>query len=128
VAFAEGSWQVCNHTGDNLTIGIAYVNPGSGGGFISEGWWTINRCHGCATVLLRHETSDPRNVFLFAEDKNGTSWVSGDSRMCNISAKHKIVGNGNCGKRGLKEGHYKHTLVDLDKQWTTNIDGKGCID
>lgn len=126
---AEGSWTVCNRSGKDVQVSIAYVNPGSRGGFISEGWWKLRACGGCAMVLKRDETSDPRNVFLHVENTDGVVVTSGNSRMCTASFKHTIVGNDNCVKRGFKDGWYKHLdSVNLDKRHTTNIRGPGCID
>ena len=80
-------------------------------------------------MLQRHETSDPHNVFLHAHDTQHNVVTTGDSRMCTASFKHTIVGNDNCVKRGFKDGWYKHLdNVNLDKHWTTNITGPGCID
>lgn len=129
--WAEGSWTVCNRTGQPMDIAIAYVNPGSRGGFISEGWWGLNACGGCATVLMRHETSDPRNVFLYAHNK-GNAIVTGSSRMCRMNPKHTIIGNDRCVQRGFQDGYYQRISVNMDKRWTTNITPSpgtpGCID
>jgi uncharacterized membrane protein len=84
---------------------------------------------GCATVLQRHETSDPHNAFLHVDDAHGNVVISGNSRMCTAQFKHTIVGNDNCVKRGFRDGWYKHdSKVNLDKRHTTNITGPGCID
>jgi uncharacterized membrane protein len=48
---AEGSWTVCNRSAKDVQVSIAYVNPGSRGGFISEGWWKLRACGGCATRM-----------------------------------------------------------------------------
>jgi len=94
------SWTICNKLVEEPAVATAYVNPGSRGGFISEGWWTLKPC-GCAKVLLRKETSDPHNVFLRAKDKDGSA--EGESRMCSASFRHTIVGNDNCKRRGFED-------------------------
>jgi uncharacterized membrane protein len=118
------SWQICNRLTEDRVVSIAYVNLGSSGGFISEGWWTVKACGGCAKVLLRKETSDPHNVFLRAKDSRGNVVMDGGSRMCSASFKHTIVGNDSCKRRGFEDAMYRHVTVDLNKNYTTNLTGE----
>ena len=117
------SWSICNKVLEERVVAIAYVNPGSRGGFISEGWWTVKPC-GCAKVLLRNETSDPHNVFLRVKDKRGNVVIDGESRMCSAHFKHTIVGNDNCKRRGFEDETYRHLKVNIDKNYTTNVTGE----
>ena len=117
------SWTICNKLLEERDVAIAYVNPGSRGGYISEGWWVLKPC-GCMKVLLRKETSDPHNVFLRATDKNGNVVIEGESRMCSASFKHTIVGNDNCKRRGFEDAKYRHLNVNIDKNHTTNLTGE----
>jgi uncharacterized membrane protein len=128
-AGAQGSWRVCNRLNEKVVVAIAYVNPH--GGFISEGWWPLRARGACATVLLRSETSDPRNVFIRVQNTRGTAVVDGTSWMCARGGAHKIIGNQNCAGRGYEYRTYKHTTINLDKiPWTTNVVGesRGVID
>ncbi len=122
----QASWDICNKVAEDMRVAIAYVNPA--GGFISEGWWTLRSCGGCATVLLREETSDPRNVFYRAEGRDG-SLIEGTSQFCVGRSPFKMNGQGNCNdRRG-----FLHKEIDLDRGWTSNITGRSgsgsvCID
>src|SRR5215468_10982842 len=65
------SWKVCNRTADNMTVAIAYSN--SFGQIITEGWWTIRACGGCATVVGAEKARalpDKRNAYLYAHVGN----------------------------------------------------------
>jgi uncharacterized membrane protein len=129
-AVNQGSWRVCNHLNEKVNVAIAYVNPGRGG-FISEGWWPLQASGACATVMIRSQTSDPRNVFLRVEDTRGNALVDGTSSMCATDSEHTVIGNQNCAGRGYKALTYKHKTINLDKiPWTTNLIGepRGVID
>lgn len=124
----QGSWRVCNRLNEEVNVAISYVNPGSRGGFISKGWWPLRARGGCATVLVRSQTSDLRNVFLRVEDTRGNAVVDGTSWRCATDGEHKIIGNQNCAGRGYKTLTYKHKTINLDKDWTTNLKPGGEID
>jgi len=127
-AEAQGSWRVCNRLNEKILVAIAYVNPR--GGFISEGWWPLRAGGACATVMVRSQTSDPRNVFLRVEDTRDNALVDGTSRFCATDDEHTIIGNQNCAGRGYKTLTYKHSIINLDNIHTTNVVGKsrGAID
>lgn len=122
---ARADWTICNRTADRLRVAVAYVNPA--GGFISEGWWTLNACGGCARVVLRSETSDPNHVFFRAES-DGVR-VEGNSRFCVGRSPFRMNGRGQC--RDVRG--FRQAAVDLDRNFTTNINppggaGRRCID
>jgi uncharacterized membrane protein len=123
-----GSWRVCNHLNEEVNVAIAYVNPR--GGFISEGWWPLNARGACQTVMVRSQTSDPRNVFIRVEDTRDNAVVDGTDRFCATDDVHTIIGNRNCAGRGYKALTYQHRTIDLDKIWTTHLRGAagGVID
>jgi uncharacterized membrane protein len=127
-AEAQGSWKVCNHLNEEVNVAISYVNPR--GGFISEGWWPLKARGACTTVMVRSQTSDPRNVFIRVEDTRGNAVVDGTSWRCATDGGHTIIGNQNCAGRGYKTLTYQHRMIDLDKIWTTHLRGAagGVID
>jgi uncharacterized membrane protein len=111
-----GSWSVCNKTPDKLTIAIGYAN--STGGINTEGWWTLNPCDGCANVLNQNKAADYKNVYLHARGV-----VEGDESFCvrdNAFTLNNAQGS-NCGNRRS----FRSQNVNLNKQWTTNITGRG---
>jgi uncharacterized membrane protein len=123
VTEAKASWTICNKTADNMRVAIAYVNPR--GGFISEGWWTVRACGGCATVLQTKDTSDHRNVFYHAE---GGGVIEGSSVFCVGNSPFKLNGKGSC---AVKK-RFLHKEINL-RSHTTNITGRSasgrvCID
>ena len=123
---AHADWTICNRTADSMRVAVAYVNPR--GGFISEGWWTLRACGGCATVVLRSETSDPNNVFFHAESPEGTR-IDGNSQFCVGRSPFKMDGKGQCNDTRS----FQHAAVNLDRNFTTTINppnnaGRRCID
>jgi uncharacterized membrane protein len=120
---AQAAWEICNKTPDEMSVAIAYVNPG--GGFISEGWWNLRACGGCKKVLVPSDTSDHKNVFYRAE---GGGTIEGDSQFCVSNSSFKMNGKGNC---PVKKG-FRHKEINL-ADWRTNITGQSpsgrvCID
>jgi uncharacterized membrane protein len=129
-AGAQGSWRVCNHLNEKVDVAIAYVNPH--GGFISEGWWPLEARGACATVMVRSQTSDPRNVFIRVQNTRGTAVVDGTDRFCaKDDDAFTIIGNRNCAGRGYESRTYQHRTINLDATpWTTHLRGEagGVID
>jgi uncharacterized membrane protein len=115
-----GSWTVCNKTPDKLTIAIGYAN--SAGGINTEGWWTLNPCDGCANVLNQNQTADYKNAYLHAHAQ-GVGIVEGNESFCvrdNAFTLNNAQGS-NCSKRKS----FRSQNVNLNKNWTTNITGRG---
>jgi uncharacterized membrane protein len=130
-AVDQGSWRVCSHVNGERWVAIAYVNPRRAG-FISEGWWPLRARGACTTVMVRSQTSDPRNVFIRIHNKDGYAVVDGTDRFCaKDDDEFTIIGNQNCAGRGYKALTYKHMTINLDKTpWTTHLRGEagGVID
>jgi uncharacterized membrane protein len=43
------SWTICNKTTEDLNVAIGYFH--TSGQWLSEGWWTVRSCGGCARVM-----------------------------------------------------------------------------
>jgi uncharacterized membrane protein len=120
--------KICNRTADRVTVAAAYVNPR--GGFISEGWWNIQPCGDCKTVVLSSETSDPHNYFFHAHG-GGLRW-EGSDRFCTSRSKFTVVGNRNCAARGFDVTGFRHVTSSSGKLTQTltgrSSSGRVCID
>jgi uncharacterized membrane protein len=119
---AQG-WTVCNRTPNPLRVGIGYAGPN--GGIVTEGWWSIGSCGGCEFVLNADETADRGTVYLHAHTRDGSNVISGDEEFCvgrSPFTRHDA-------QRSCSQTRSFHTQnVNLNKDWTTNINGSGCID
>ncbi|MFL5279973.1 MAG: DUF1036 domain-containing protein [Rhodopila sp.] len=100
-ANAQASWQICNRTSEKMSVAIAYVDSAHGG-FISQGWWQLRECGGCATVMSSGQTGDP-NVFFRAEGSEGTEFSGGDHFCVSGSEpfKYRNAGTKDCQNRSL---------------------------
>jgi uncharacterized membrane protein len=123
-----GEWSVCNRTPDELEIAIGYAN--STGGIVTKGWWKLRGCGGCARVLNQNETADYTTTYLHAH-ANGRGIIEGNENFCvqnNAFTLDNAQGR-NCGEKKS----FRNENVNLNKDWTTNITGRGlsggaCID
>jgi uncharacterized membrane protein len=121
-AQAQG-WTVCNRTPNPLRVGIGYAGPN--GGIVTEGWWSIGSCGGCEFVLNADETADRGTVYLHAHTRDGSDVVSGSEDFCVGRSPFTIHGaQRSCGRTES----FQARTVNLNKDWTTNINGSGCID
>jgi len=116
-----GEWTVCNRTPDQLIIGIGYAN--SNGGIVSKGWWTLGACGGCRNVLNASETADRTTVYLHAHANNGAGIIEGNESFCVRNGAFTLnnAQGRNCGERRS----FRPENVNLTKNWTTNITGRG---
>lgn len=126
----KADWVICNKTAEKMDVAVAYVNPA--GGFISEGWWTLQYCGGCATVMRSTETSDHADLFFHARGKGRV--MDGETRFCTKGGAFKIGDHANCQERGLTATSFQHTTskVTAGGTHTTlltgNVPGRVCID
>ena len=131
-ASAEG-WRICNRTAEQLHVAIAYHDGANG--WLTEGWWELRACGGCASVM-DHSKTDGTNVFLRAVTPKGSARVEGSARFCvSDHAKGAPPWTGRSGKvcgKGYVSGGFSKHVVDTDKTFTTSITGKVagkvCID
>jgi uncharacterized membrane protein len=128
-----GTWQVCNRTPDRLNIAIAYSN--SFGQIITEGWWEVGACGGCATVIgqdLAGQLPDKSNAYLHADTAgNEVTVVRGSEEFCVSKERFKI--NSSASPGCTIRQSFRSEPINLNRNWTTNITGKGqsgsvCID
>src|SRR5262245_17924321 len=116
-AHADQQWRICNKDSEQAVVAIAYAIPGSFR-VLSEGWWTLRGCGGCAVVLKKSDTSDPKTVFLRAENSKGQAVVEGRTQFCVARHRFTIKGNDNCKGRGFEDAGFDRTEVDLNKDYT----------
>ena len=130
---SAAGWIICNRTAEKLQVAIAYHDGANG--WMTEGWWELGSCGGCASVM-DHSKTDGTNVFLRAVTPTGLGRLEGAARFCvSDHAKGAPPWTGrsgkSCGKGYVSAGFSKH-VVDTDKNFTTNIRGKVagkvCID
>jgi uncharacterized membrane protein len=126
----RADWVICNKTAEKMDVAVAYVNPA--GGFISEGWWTLQYCGGCAKVMRSRETSDHANLFYHARGKSRV--IDGDTRFCTKEGAFMIGDHANCGERGLSATSFQHTAAKVSEggtyttSLTGDVPGKLCMD
>lgn len=131
-ASANG-WIICNRTPEKLDVAIAYHDGPNG--WLTEGWWQLNACGGCKTVM-EHSKTDGTNVFLHATTTKGVPRIVGEGRFCvSDHAKGAPAWTGRSGKKcgpGYVSASFQKHVVDTDKNFTTNIRGKvggrTCVD
>ena len=117
VAYA-GELTICNNTRRKLDVAIAY--NGAGGEFVSQGWWSLNACGGCAQVLTQQQTTRYDQVYLRAE-AGGTEALGGQYPYCVDASPFKYRQTSNCTKRG-----FALSQVNLNKQFTYTLGPNEC--
>jgi len=130
---AAGHWRVCNKTPDRLNFAIAYSN--SFGQIVTEGWWEVRACGGCAIVIGRNlagRLPDKSNAYLHAEIA-GTdiTVIRGTENFC-VSKKEFTI-NSSASPGCPNRQSFRSESINLNRDWTTNITGRGqsgnvCID
>jgi len=126
------SWTVCNRTPDRLTIAIGY--PAVSAQILTEGWWTIGGCGGCAIVMdarTANQLPDKTTTYLRAEFNDGSGSVEGDENFCVDANAFHINSTASPGCNDMRS--FRTQQVNLNKNHTTNITGRGrsgqvCID
>jgi hypothetical protein len=127
-------WTICNRTAEELHVAIAYFHTSEQ--WLSEGWWTLRACGGCARVMDLAKT-DRVNQFFRAVTPNGVERVGGDRRFC-VSSHAKGAppwtgrSGAKCGGDYVSAGFRLQKVEFSDENFTTNItgkvSGKVCID
>ena len=127
-------WIICNGTAEDLDVAIAYFHTSNQ--WLSEGWWTVHACGGCARVMDLSKT-DRVNQFFRAVTPNGSERVGGSSRFCVSShAKGAPPWTGRsgprCGGDYISAGFKLQAIEYSDRDFKTNITGavagRRCID
>ncbi|WP_264210261.1 DUF1036 domain-containing protein [Leisingera thetidis] len=87
--------EICNNAGQSLSLAIGYS---SGGGWVSEGWWTIP-AGGCKTAV----SGDLKTrYYYYRADAGGAVLASGDYTFCTSPEPFTIHGDTQCGPRGYE--------------------------
>ena len=127
-AEAAVGWKICNQTAEPMWVAIAY-DPGNGR-HVSEGWWKLNSCGGCASL----GSYDVRNVWYYAHNKGSSSVIEGNDTFCTNPRDAFTLGNqAACRRRPHLEVKGFRSVVLRGTNFTSNIRGRAangavCID
>jgi len=116
---ARADLRVCNKT--RVLVNLA-VGVGSGDDFATEGWWTVTP-GSCATPI-RGALTD-RFVYLYAIDIDAVDVLAGKVSMCVETGKFRIVGIGDCWRRGLQSVNFAEVDTSDATDWTTFLTDAG---
>jgi uncharacterized membrane protein len=112
-----------------MWVAIAY-DPGDGR-YISEGWWKLNACGGCANL----GTYSLLNVWYYAHNRGSSRVVEGDDLFCTNSPEaFRIDNQAACRLRpDLWDTKGFRSVVLRGANFTSNIRGSAgngavCID
>lgn len=113
---SEAGYEVCNQSGEKLSVAIAYFDT-SIDGYRSEGWWNLDRegCQFFPSLLDQVE-----EVYVFAESDE-TLW-SGDFPFCmqDDAFNYTNANSERCPGQAYAKGFLKIEVGDA-KTWTTNL-------
>jgi uncharacterized membrane protein len=132
-------WRICNRTAEDLYVAIAYLHTSNQ--WLSQGWWSLRACGGCANVMDLSNT-DRVNQYFRAVTPAGVERIGGGNRFCVSSRGLGAPGapftgrsGPDCGKRGggyLLAGFRLQAVEYSDRNFKTDITGtvpgKRCID
>ncbi|UXN03692.1 MULTISPECIES: DUF1036 domain-containing protein [unclassified Bartonella] len=112
---AMADLRVCNTTQDIVGVAVGYR---SDEGWVSEGWWRINKAS-CETVIVGSLSS--RFYYLYAEDESGKSRWDGPVTMCGTEAEFKIPGTNDCFARGFQRFGFQEIDTQNQKNWMVQL-------
>lgn len=123
------SWTICNKAPENLLVAIAYLDKQNR--WVSEGWWNLQRCGGCARVMDLSQT-DAADQFYRAISSSGLERVSGGDRFCVSPQRFTVPNRGQC-PAGFSAAGFRRVKVEYsDRNHTSNINpapgGPVCMD
>ena len=87
--------RVCNKTKALVNIAVGYVD---GAVFATQGWWSVTP--GACATPIRGDLPG-RYVYVYGQDIDGVDLLKGSSSMCVDRRKFKVMGTGDCWRRGL---------------------------
>lgn len=118
---ARADFVVCNDSFDVLNLALAR-DPG--GGFVSEGWWSL--APGRCAALLRG-TLDTRYIYLHAIDVFNQPVLEGDVTFCIAEQGFRIPGGQDCWQRGHIAARFAEIDTGQSDQWITFLNAEGAI-
>jgi len=130
------SWTICNKTTEDLNVAIGYFH--TSGQWLSEGWWTVRSCGGCARVMDLAKTDRVRQ-YVRAETVGGSERLGGRTRFC-VSNRASgqppftVRSGSRCNGNYVSVGFSAQDVEWADRNFTTNINspprsgGRVCID
>lgn len=112
----EGSFRVCNETGNKVSIAFGYRAEK---GWQSEGWW-VAEPENCVTVY-RGNLEARRYYYLYAaDDVSGGSW-DGTVFMCTRDETFTIFGVEDCLARGYERTGFFEVDTNFRSDWTLQL-------
>jgi len=112
----EGSFRVCNETGNKVSIAFGYRAEK---GWQSEGWW-VAEPENCVTVY-RGDLEARRYYYLYAaDDVSGGSW-DGTVFMCTRDETFTIFGVEDCLARGYERTGFFEVDTNFRSDWTLQL-------
>ena len=130
VAPADAQFRVCNKSGENVDVAIAY-DGGAKAGFIAEGWFTIRNGR-CETVYGR--SLNNAFFYLYAEGANGSVWDGEDddaqgysfciSRKVFRHFQNRFGDNSEetCQRHNMESKIFFEVEVGDSRRWTQTLD------
>lgn len=116
---ARADLRVCNKTRTLVNLAIG---SNVGDDFATEGWWTVTP-GSCATPI--RGALKGRFVYLYATDIDGVDVLKGAVSMCVDRGKFKVVGIGDCWRRGLQAVNFVEIDTLEAPGWTTFLTDVG---
>jgi len=123
---AAANWQICNRTAETMWVAIAF-DPGNGR-HVSQGWWKLAPCGGCASV----GSYSVRGVWYHAHNQGSSRVVEGNDRFCTNSGRFRITNQVACRRAGAAVRGFTSVAL-TGSTHTSNINGRAangrvCID
>lgn len=112
----EGSFRVCNETGNKVSIAFGYRAEK---GWQSEGWW-VAEPDNCVTIY-RGDLEARRYYYLYAaDDVSGGAW-DGSVFMCTRDETFTIFGVEDCLARGYERTGFFEVDTHNRSDWTLQL-------
>ena len=112
-------WRICNRTAEPMWAAIAFDS--GGGKYVSQGWWKLAACGGCASV----GSFNLRGVWYRAHNQNSTRLIEGNDLFCTAQSAFRIDTQQAChmpGEHSLSAEGFRPVTLSA-KTFTSNIDG-----
>jgi uncharacterized membrane protein len=113
---AHADLKLCNTTASRIGVAIGYSD--AGGGWTTEGWWTLP-AQTCETLYKGPLTS--RYWYIHAIDYDSGGEWAGESFMCTHDKAFTIKGVQDCAKRGYNRTGFFEVDVQDATDWTIRL-------
>jgi uncharacterized membrane protein len=113
---ARADLKLCNTTTNRIGVAIGYSEPG--GGWTTEGWWTLP-AQTCET--LYKGPLPTRYWYVHAIDYDAGGEWAGQSFMCTKDKAFTIKGVQDCAKRGYNSTGFFEVDTQDAADWTIRL-------